>query len=628
MRKMLLGVLLAAPALACTSAFAQSPGERSAVFDTSCNYQCLTTFVKGYMDALARRDLRQLKLAPGVRFTENNVEMPLGNGLWGTITGVAATALIAADTQTGETAWIGTVEENGIPAYYGMRLQVRSNAISEVETIVVRNVGLPLPFGDVKKIVHDPAFNEILPPEQRRSRERLRAVADSYFNTVELNDGVVFAPFDQECGRLENGILTTAAQPGAQTSAANIAAGCENQFKLGLYRINKRIRERRYFLIDVERGVVVSTGFFDHANEFDRYKTTDGVERRTALKWPNSISLVEAFKVRNGAIYRIEAIFTYVPYFMHSPFYKYPPPPPVVAAAKERAQACDRACLLGLVDRYMDAMVRREPSALPWADTVRFTENSVSQQIGEGIWGSIRAKSDTALRVADPATGNVAWLGMISDHDLPAYFGLRMRVVNGRIADVETVVARKGNPGPFGDAAAFRIDASLAQPLAARERLGRHKLAALVDDYADSIQAKDGRVQAPLAATCERSENGQSVTQGNGGAAVIVKNAATLAQGCAAQIELGLYEPVERVRDRRTPVIDDELGIVVATSFTDFPLREPRYTLRDGRTVDTQDKAPSSREMFEVFKVRGGRIERIDAVSVFQPYRMPSPWVP
>jgi hypothetical protein len=41
---------------------------------------------------------------------------------------------------------------------------------------------------------------------------------------------------------------------------------------------------------------------------------------RTVLKFPNSISLLEAFKVRDGKIYRIEAVFTYVPYFMHSPF--------------------------------------------------------------------------------------------------------------------------------------------------------------------------------------------------------------------------------------------------------------------------------------------------------------------
>jgi hypothetical protein len=138
---------------------------------------------------------------------------------------------------------------------------------------------------------------------------------------VELNDGDVFTQFDEECGRLENGISTTAPVKGATSgNASSLALGCEAQFKLGIYKINKRIRERRYPLVDVERGVVVASGFFDHANEFDRYLLTDGREMKTALKWPNSITLLEAFKVKNGKIYRIEAVFTYVPYFMHSPF--------------------------------------------------------------------------------------------------------------------------------------------------------------------------------------------------------------------------------------------------------------------------------------------------------------------
>ena len=41
---------------------------------------------------------------------------------------------------------------------------------------------------------------------------------------------------------------------------------------------------------------------------------------KTALKWPNSITLLEAFRVRDGKIHRIEAVFTYVPYFMHNPW--------------------------------------------------------------------------------------------------------------------------------------------------------------------------------------------------------------------------------------------------------------------------------------------------------------------
>ena len=304
------------------SANAQPPGQESAYKAVSCDRACLIGQLHAYMDAITHHDPSRARFAKDVMFTENDVALPIGSGLWGTISGASSEGLEAADPSTGQAAWFGLVQEHGTPAYYAMRLRVKDGRIEDVETVVHRQTGLPAPFGDVAKYRHDDAFRDVLPPADRRPRERLRAVADSYFNTVELNDGVVFAPFDAECERTENGITTTKADPASIGTAAGIAQGCEAQFKLGIYRINKRVRERRYPLIDEERGIVVATGFFDHANTFDSYQTTDGKTMKTALKWPNSITLMEAFKIRNGKIYRIEAIFTYVPYFMHNPWAK------------------------------------------------------------------------------------------------------------------------------------------------------------------------------------------------------------------------------------------------------------------------------------------------------------------
>ena len=309
-------LLLGAAALGWTQAAAQAPGHASAWTAVACDHACLVGYLHRYMDALTHKDPSRAPLAKGVVFTENDVSMPVGEGLWGTISGAAETGLEVADPSTGQAAWFGLVYEHGKPAYYAMRLRVDGGRIAEVETLVVRQTGLPAPFGDPAQYTHDPAFAEVETADDQRPRERLRAVADSYFNTVELNDGTVFAPFDADCGRTENGISTTKGGAGAAT----IAQGCEAQFKLGIYRINKRVRERRYFLIDEARGVVVATGFFDHANGFDSYKTTDGKTMKTALKWPNSISLMEAFKIKDGKILRVEAIFTYVPYFMHNPW--------------------------------------------------------------------------------------------------------------------------------------------------------------------------------------------------------------------------------------------------------------------------------------------------------------------
>ncbi|HWK54811.1 MAG TPA: hypothetical protein VNR18_10600 [Hyphomicrobiales bacterium] len=297
-------------------ALAQAPGQPSAVIQPTCDYDCLIGHANGYVAALAARNPTQANLAPDVLFSENNVLMPLGNdGLWGTISKVRDGALIVADAQTGNAAWFGLVEEHGNPAYLALRIKVQQGLITEIETVVNRLPDMPKPFGDPDQVVHDPTFTDILALEERRPRERLVAVADGYFNTVELNDGQVFTDFSDDCGRLENGVSTT-----TNGGSASIAQGCEEQFRLGIYRINKRVRARRFPLVDETRGIVVASGFFDHANTFDRYTLNDGREMNTVLKWPNSITLLEAFKIRSGKISRIEAAFTYVPYFMPSPF--------------------------------------------------------------------------------------------------------------------------------------------------------------------------------------------------------------------------------------------------------------------------------------------------------------------
>ncbi|MEO6186401.1 MAG: hypothetical protein ABIP38_02010, partial [Steroidobacteraceae bacterium] len=158
--------------VAAGTALARAPGESSAWHPSNCDHACLSKFARDYMAALAKRNPAALKQQKAVRFTENNVELPFGKeGLWATVTGVAPSGMIAADAQTGQVAWIGTAEENGKPVYFALRLGVRQGAIAEAETVVVRNTGLPLPFGDATKVVHDPSFNDILPPEQRRSRE-------------------------------------------------------------------------------------------------------------------------------------------------------------------------------------------------------------------------------------------------------------------------------------------------------------------------------------------------------------------------------------------------------------------------------------------------------------------------
>ena len=609
-----LNLLTLALAAAGTTTWAQAPGVRSAVIPTDCNRSCLIGFLHSYMDALAHKDPARARFAKSVRFTENDVEMPIGDGLWNSISGVAQTGLEVADTDTGNAAWFGIVQEHDEYAYYAMRLKVEEGRIVEVETVVDRKGTLPAPFGNPQELVHDPAFAAPLQPDERRPRERLIAIANGYFSTVELNDGQVFTYFDPDCQRTENGISTTRGGSGA----ASIAQGCEAQFKLGIYRINKRVRERRYPIVDEERGVVVGTGFFDHANTFDTYRTNDGKERKTALKWPNSISLMEAFKIRNGQIYRVEAVFTYVPYFMHSPWAD---PQPVALDKPSRAtagQSCDRDCLIRAAEDYMDALVSKDTSRIHWARTVRYTENSVSMMIGDGVWGTVTAKDAHPQLEADPTTGNVTWFGSVEEHGQPSYYAMRLKVEDGKTSEVEIVLRRKGmDPGPFGDPAHYVHDPAFAEVLPPAQRSPRKTLIALADGYFSTLQRNDGTIRTKFAPDCERQENGIQTT-----AVAFV----TDVKGCESQFKLGVFQYDKRVRGRRYFLADEERGVVVAAGYIDHAAESATYQTTDGKTQQSPFKSPNSLQFMEMFKIREGRIHRVESLFESVPYNMTAQW--
>jgi hypothetical protein len=621
MKKQTLSLSVAFALIACGlwgAPRAQAPGEPTALVPHDCDRACLLHIASLYIDALVHRDRSRAPFAPSVRFTENDVLLPLGtDGIWATISEASSDALTAADTETGNVAWFGTVKEHGVPAYYAVRLQIRERAITEIESVIQRKPDLPAPFGDPEKLVHDPAFAEVLPAPQQRARERLRDVVYGYFSTVARNDGELLTQFDPDCQRTENGISTTSGSFGA----AAMAKGCEPQFRLGIYRLNKRVRDRRFPIIDEERGVVVATGFFDHDLSFDRYALGDGAERQTPLKWPNSLSLMEAFKIRDGLIYRVEAVFTYVPYFMASPWTApTEAPPPRQAMETAASSDCDRACLTGMVDDYMNALVAHDPYRLPWSTSVRYTENSVSMMLGEGQWASATGKSASALHLADPSTGNVAWFGVILEHGQPAYFAVRLRVLNRHIAEAEAVIHGKGEAGPFGDPDHYLHDPAFEQMIPPSERASRSQLIDLANGYFSTLQQNDGTIRTHFDPGCERTENGISTTRGGFGNSAIAK-------GCEAQFKLGLYRFDDEVRARRFELVDVERGIVVATGFIDHGAHLMRYRTTDGKERESPFASPNSLGLIEAFKIRNGRIYRVEAIFSVLPYRMPSPWV-
>lgn len=270
-----------------------------------------------FMEALLAREPGRLRWAGNVHYSENNVSLMIGDGVWGTVTGRGGYDLRFTDVTTGQiglfTTLIETVEESATTIRLGVDA---SGAISEVELLIVRQSDEALQFAN-PKFERKPVLEAMVPDADQMSRERLRAVADGYFNTLEQNDGQLFTRFHPDCDRVENGVRTTR-NPDFILPIANLP--CEEQFRLGWYRYDDRLRGRRFPLIDIERGLVFAHGFIDHCGRLTDYVLTNGEHVSSMIRRPHSFYLAELFKIEAGAIRQIEANFITVPYHMPSPW--------------------------------------------------------------------------------------------------------------------------------------------------------------------------------------------------------------------------------------------------------------------------------------------------------------------
>jgi hypothetical protein len=321
-RKRALGVLLSA--LLFSVVAAESASARPAPSEASdCDRACLNGFVDQYMSAVGGHDPSKLPTSANVRYTENNVEMKLGEGLWQTSDGWGSYKVYTDDPQTGQVGFLAVANEDGHLSCFAGRLKVADHKVSEIEIIVARP-DRPGPSGSGNlaggpENLHDkPLFSDIEPADQRVSREKLVQLANGYFDTIQLNTGKIYTAFDPECQRMENGSIT-ANNPNANNPVAKL--GCQAQLETGLLKIVTRCRDRR-FVVDEQKQMAFVATFFDHNGTVRQNKLVDGSVRTIGPPFdrPYTFLIFELFKVKNGKIRQIEAVLLTVPYYMPSPW--------------------------------------------------------------------------------------------------------------------------------------------------------------------------------------------------------------------------------------------------------------------------------------------------------------------
>jgi hypothetical protein len=270
-----------------------------------------------YLRALGSRAPQALHWVAAPLTSENNVLLAVGDGLWGTIDAVGSYRLRFADPATGQVGYFGTVHEHVEESAFTVRLKVNDvGAIEEAETIVVRQSDSGIKF--VNPCYRDkPILNA--DAQSLSPRPEMIRLANGYFDTLQLNDGTIHTRFHPDCNRVENGVQTTR-NPDFATIVPVAALGCEEQFRMGNYRYDDRLRARRFPLLDEQRGLVLAFGFIDHTGRLAEYQLTDGRTVKSPVRRPHSFYLAELFKIDFGLICQIEANFITVPYHMPSPW--------------------------------------------------------------------------------------------------------------------------------------------------------------------------------------------------------------------------------------------------------------------------------------------------------------------
>jgi hypothetical protein len=273
--------------------------------------------------------------------------------------------------------------------------------------------------------------------------------------------------------------------------------------------------------------------------------------------------------------------------------------------ATAQTASCDRACLRGFMDGYLEALAARDASRVPVAREVKFTENGRVLELGEGFWKTAGAPLRYRDYLLDAERGGAAVLTAFKEYDGIAQVFVRLAVIDRRIAEIETIVARVGDQRWFAPQNLEHLSGVFGEAVPTAQRHARADLVAAADAYFTAIETEGTPqfVQAPFGPGVKRFENGLQTTN-------VTENPILERHTWPPELQLerAAYKGTI-VTDRRYPVVDIDNGSVLAVA----------TFRRDGEHTSTLLLA-------EIFKVTGGKIREIRAVILNLPNGARTGW--
>jgi hypothetical protein len=307
---------------------------------------------------------------------------------------------------------------------------------------------------------------------------------------------------------------------------------------------------------------------------------------------------------------------------------------PAPAWNPDSIKPCDRTCLVGFMDGYMNAIFKRDPKSVPpLALDVRMTENTGHMDVGEGmLWRSHVEPTSFKIYVADPVAGQVAEQARLKIEGRDALVAVRLKIDRGKILEIEQLWDRNINQAAIPLLTTPRE--TLVNDVPASQRSSREVLLYAANSYFDALEGDDGSIAA-FADDCARHENGyQTVNNPPPGGRMMpapMLPDPNTEQGkqqikfsmmtCKQQIDSKTFAYMKHIRPRRALIIDEQKGLVAT-----FPLFVHDGTRR-GAPPDAPPGMLQNLVTMETFGIRGGLIHEVEVFPfVTIPYGLGNGW--
>ena len=265
------------------------------------------------------------------------------------------------------------------------------------------------------------------------------------------------------------------------------------------------------------------------------------------------------------------------------------------------SEICDRECLSGFITQYMDAMVARDPGRLPTAPNVKFTEDCKEIKLGEGEWKLITGLTDYRRDILDVREGVAVSYLVIEEGDSQVLFSLRLKVVDKKITEIETMAVHGQEEGMLFNLDNLQTPTKTMTSMPDKAQLNsRDEMVKAALTYPEGLKIGSFvKVDSPMAPDAYRYENGQ----------LMAGPGCDFFEGCDNMKKQMI--PTLSGITHRVIAVDEELGIVAMRM--NFG---PGSLFQGGGELD----------VWHSFKITGGLIQAAEAYCKQVPADTPSGW--